>query len=249
MRAVRGLPNTIEAGLFDLDGVLTDTAAVHRRAWKQTFDAYLAQHEPSSPFTDQDYLRYVDGRPREDGVRTFLESRGIQLPPGEDDDAPGAPTVRGLATAKNELLLSLLDQEGVRVYSTSVAYLREMRAAGLRIGYVTSSANAATVLAAAGLTELGDACVDGGDIARRGLRGKPAPDSFLAAADQLGTPPEHAAVFEDAVAGVAAGRAGGFGFVVGIDRVGGDQAEALREAGAHTVVGDLAELRDSPGLS
>lgn len=243
-RAV-GLPDQITAGLFDLDGVLTSTADLHREAWKHTFDAVLRELDDDAAgdfreFTDRDYTEYVDGLPRADGVRKFLGSRGITVPEGSPDDAPQAPTVHGIGNRKNELLLETIEQRGVTPYPGSVRYLQAARDAGLAIGVVTSSANGASVLEAAGLSSFVQARVDGVAIAREGLRGKPAPDSFLAGAAALGVDPSHAAVFEDALAGVQAGRAGGFGHVVGVDRAG--QAQALRERGADVVVSDLAEL-------
>ncbi|WP_238846611.1 beta-phosphoglucomutase family hydrolase [Nocardia arthritidis] len=240
-----GLPAAISVALFDLDGVLTNTAVAHRRAWREVFDGFLARRCGAGfqPFTDDDYLRYVDGRPRADGVREFLRSRSIALPEGESGDPPSDSSVQGLGNRKNRLLLSIIDREGVHVYPGAVKYLSAVRAAGLKIGVVTSSANAVAVLAAAGLTRFVDARIDAQEIARRGLRGKPAPDAFRACAEALGVRPPRAAVFEDAVAGVAAGRAGDFGFVVGVDRTGdGAHAEALRAAGADMVVADPAEL-------
>ncbi|MFD2399594.1 HAD family hydrolase [Prauserella oleivorans] len=237
-----GLPRTITACLFDLDGVLTSTAALHMEAWKRTFDELLRARagEEFAPFTDRDYAAYVDGRPRLDGVRTFLASRGIELPEGSPDDPPGAETVHGVGTRKNSLVLALIEERGVTPYPGSVRYLEAVRDAGLAIGVVTSSANATSVLTAANLDGFVRARVDGLVIARDGLRGKPAPDSFLACARELGVTPAQAAVFEDALAGVEAGRAGGFGYVVGVNRV--DQADALRVHGADVVVDDLAEL-------
>ncbi|MEV0676311.1 beta-phosphoglucomutase family hydrolase [Actinosynnema sp. NPDC050436] len=233
-----GLPDGITACLFDLDGVLTSTAVLHRRAWRRTFDDFLRPRgEP--PFTEEDYLRYVDGRPRYDGVRTFLASRGITLPEGTPGDPPDQDTVHGVGNRKNELIDAIIRDEGVTPYPGSVRYL-EAVAGTLAIGVVTSSANADRVLDAAGLTRFVQARVDGLVIARDGLAGKPAPDSFLAGARALGVPPAGAAVFEDALSGVQAGRAGGFGHVVGVDRAG--QAAALREHGADVVVEDLAEL-------
>lgn len=246
-RAV-GLPEQITAGLFDLDGVLTSTADLHREAWKQTFDTVLAVSGESGDvpagdfreFTDRDYAEYVDGLPRADGVRAFLASRAITVPEGSPEDPPTAMTVHGIGNRKNELLLSIIEQRGVAPYPGSVRYLQAARAAGLAIGVVTSSANGASVLDAAGLSCFVQARVDGVAIAREGLRGKPAPDSFLAGAAALGVDPSVTAVFEDALAGVQAGRAGGFGHVIGIDRAG--QAQALLERGADVVVSDLAEL-------
>jgi beta-phosphoglucomutase family hydrolase len=245
---VLGLPDTIKACLFDLDGVLTKTAAVHNAAWKETFDAFLsaraeATGEPFVPFDpDGDYNRYVDGRPRADGVRTFLGSRGITLPEGSPDDPPGADTVNGLGNRKNVLLTERIRTDGVDVFEGSVAYLRAVKAAGLRRAVVSASANARDVLSVTGLDQLVEAIVDGVVARTEGLSGKPAPDTFVAGARHLGVSPAEAAVFEDAQAGVAAGRAGGFGFVVGVDRVG--QAEELRSQGADIVVRDLSELMD-----
>lgn len=237
-----GLPDTIEAVLFDLDGVLTGTAELHRAAWKAMFDEFLKRREGPNftPFTDRDYADYVDGRPRADGVREFLASRGIRLPEGSPDDPPGAETVHGVGNRKNDLVQKLIAEKGVSPYPGSVRYLHAARDAGLPIGVVTSSANGAAVLAAANLTPFIQTLVDGLALAKQNLRGKPAPDSFLAGARALGVSPSHAAVFEDALAGVQAGRAGGFGYVVGVNRA--DQADALREHGADVVVDDLAEL-------
>ncbi|WP_328611386.1 beta-phosphoglucomutase family hydrolase [Amycolatopsis sp. NBC_00345] len=237
-----GLPDTITACLFDLDGVLTGTAVLHREAWKRTFDEFLRTRDGESfqEFTDQDYASFVDGRPRADGVREFLRSRGIELPEGTPDDAVDAPTVNGIGNRKNELVLKIIEERGVNPYPGSVRYLEKARDAGLRIAVVTSSANGAKVLDAAELTKFVEARVDGLVIRRDGLKGKPAPDSFLAGAKALGVTPEHAAVFEDAQSGVQAGKAGGFGFVVGVNRA--DQADELRAHGADVVVDDLADL-------
>jgi beta-phosphoglucomutase family hydrolase len=238
---VLGLPDDIRACLFDLDGVLTQTAKVHQAAWKRTFDEFLKARDPeAAEFSQDDYNRFVDGKPREDGVRDFLASRSITLPEGSDDDGADAATVRGVATRKNELLLRELDEHGVQVYEGSMRYLRAVREAGLATAVVTASANGESVMAAGGFADLIDARVDGLTAKREGLRGKPAPDGFLAGARALGVAPAQAAVYEDALAGVAAGRAGEFGFVVGVDRVG--QAEGLREQGADVVVQDLDEL-------
>ncbi|MEU6646127.1 beta-phosphoglucomutase family hydrolase [Saccharomonospora sp. NPDC046836] len=237
-----GLPSTITACLFDLDGVLTSTAALHLRAWRQTFDDFLRQRsgEDFVPFTERDYAAYVDGLPRLDGVRTFLAARGITLPEGSPDDRADTPTVHGVGNHKNELLLRIISESGVTPYPGSVRYLEAVRDAGLAIAVVTSSANAASVLAAAGLDRFTQARIDGIVISRDRLRGKPAPDSFLAGARVLGVEPANAAVFEDAQAGVRAGRAGRFGYVVGVNRA--DQADALRAQGADIVVDDLADL-------
>jgi beta-phosphoglucomutase family hydrolase len=241
-----GLPDGIRACLFDLDGVLTRTADVHRSAWRETFEAFLRARDPDrfAPFTDADYLTYVDGKPRRDGVRDFLASRDVALPEGDPDDPPSAQTVAGVGNRKNELLLRLLDEQGVDVYPGSVRYLQAAHDAGLRIVVVTASANGEAVLRAAGMAELVEARIDGVVARRESLRGKPQPDTFLAGARAVGVEPAAAAVFEDALAGVAAGRAGGFGVVVGVDRAG--QADALLERGADIVVDDLADLLDRP---
>lgn len=241
-----GLPPAIAACLFDLDGVLTQTSVVHAAAWKETFDAFLRQraeraHEAFVPFDPvNDYRHYVDGKPRADGVSSFLAARAIALPRGMPEDPPSAETVHGLGNRKHELVLAKIREAGVAVYAGSVTYARAVRAAGLPRAVVSSSANAVPVLKAAGLLDLFDVCIDGVIAAERGLQGKPAPDTFLEAARALHVAPARAAVFEDALAGVEAGRAGGFGFVVGVDRIG--QADALRERGADIVVQDLAEL-------
>jgi beta-phosphoglucomutase family hydrolase len=245
---VLGLPSGVIACLFDLDGVLTRTASVHAAAWKQMFDEFLqgwsARHGVEFvPFdAGDDYDNHVDGRPRLEGTRGFLRSRGIELPAGSPDDPPGALTVNGLSNKKNNLVLRMLRQGGVEVYEGSVRYVRAVRDAGLRTAVVSSSANTAEVLDAAGITDLFDARIDGVVAAERHLAGKPAPDTFLAGAEALGAGPPTAAVFEDALAGVEAGRAGGFALVVGVDRVG--QADELRRHGADVVVSDLSELLD-----
>ena len=231
------------ACLFDLDGVLTDTASVHDKAWTQVFDEFLRARdgEGFTPFDpDADYARYVDGKRREDGVRDFLASRAITLPQGDPDDPPTASTVHGVGNRKNVLLLQRIHDDGVRVYDGSRRYLQEARKAGLRRAVVSSSANTRDVLRVTGLEELVELRVDGVTARERDLKGKPAPDTFLAAAQELGLDPQQCAVFEDAEAGVRAGRAGGFGHVVGVDRTG--HAAALREHGADVVVQDLAEL-------
>ncbi len=241
-----GLPEGVTACLFDLDGVLTQTAKVHAAAWKQMFDEYLRERaeregEKFVAFDrEQDYDEYVDGKPRSDGVRSFLQSRGIELPSGAPDDPPDAETVDGLGNRKNELVLRLIHDQGVQPYEGSVRYARAAREAGLARVVVSSSTNCRDVLAAAGIEDLFGDVVDGHVADRQGLKGKPAPDTFLAGAHIAGVSPSAAAVFEDALAGVQAGHAGGFGIVIGVDRVG--QAQALREHGADVVVRDLAEL-------
>lgn len=238
-----GLPDGVRACLFDLDGVLTDTASVHATAWKTMFDEYLRARDGEGfrPFDiGTDYGPYVDGKPRLEGTRSFLASRGIELPEGSPADPPTAETLWGLATRKNELIQVVLKERGVDVYPGSVRYLHAVREAGLATAVVSSSANARQVLAVAGLGGLIDHRVDGVVARERGLAGKPKPDTFLAAAADLGVAPSAAVVFEDALAGVEAGRAGAFACVVGVDRLG--QAEALRAHGADIVVSDLADL-------
>jgi beta-phosphoglucomutase family hydrolase len=235
---VLGLPDGITALLFDLDGVLTQTAKVHAAAWKQMFDEFLRERDGEGfrPFDAQeDYNEYVDGKPRYDGVRSFLRSRAIP----DDDDL-----VRRLGDRKNDLVLELIHTHGVEVYEGSVRYLRAAREAGLRRAVVSSSANTADVLRVAGLEDLLEERVDGVVAEHEHLQGKPAPDTFLEGARRLGVAPAQAAVFEDALAGVEAGRAGRFGCVIGVDRVG--HADALRAHGADRVVDDLAELLDTP---
>ena len=245
-----GLPDGVIACLFDLDGVLTQTAKVHDRAWKQTFDEYLRARaektggEFKAFDPEEDYDEYVDGKPRYDGVRSFLQSRGIELPEGTANDPPDAETVCGIGNRKNDLVLKLIKEDGVEPYAGSVRYVKAARDAGLRRAVVSSSANCRDVLVAAGIEELFEARVDGHTADEEHLKGKPAPDMFLAGARALGVPPAHAAVFEDAVAGVQAGRDGEFGHVIGVDRVGHGHADALREHGASVVVKDLAELLD-----
>jgi beta-phosphoglucomutase family hydrolase len=239
------LPSHIRACLFDLDGVLTDTARVHASAWEETFDAFLrdyaARHcRPFVPFALRDYAEYVDGRQRFDGVRSFLASRGIELPDGSHRDPPDVETVGGLANRKNELVLGLIRRGEVHTYEGSVRFVHAARDAGLDCAVVSASANCREVLEAAGIADLFEVRVDGVVAEREHLRGKPAPDTFEAAARRLGVVPAAAAVFEDALAGVGAGRAGRFGLVVGVDRAG--QAAALRARGADVVVSDLSEL-------
>ena len=244
------LPDKVRACLFDLDGVLTDTASVHKKAWKVMFDSYLRERaeRTSEKFVSfdvgADYLKYVDGKRREDGVRSFLASRGIELPAGDPDDDPGAETVNGLGNRKNELFLRVLREDGVDVFDGSRRYLEAVSHAGLAVAVVSSSANTREALEVTGLDRFVQVRVDGVTMREEHITGKPAPDSFLRAAQLLDVPPGQGAVFEDALAGVAAGRAGNFGFVVGVDRVG--QADALRRNGADIVVKDLAELLDAP---
>ncbi|MET9020467.1 beta-phosphoglucomutase family hydrolase [Actinopolymorpha sp. NPDC004070] len=237
-----GLPGKITACLFDLDGVLTTTAELHMAAWKKAFDEFLRARdgEGFAPFTERDYAEYVDGRPRADGVREFLRSRDVTLPEGTPDDAPTEVTVNGVGNRKNELLDQVIAERGVQPFPGSLRYLQAVREAGLAVAVVTSSRNGEKVLRAAGLTDYYRVLVDGNVLAERGLNGKPAPDSFLAGAQALGVEPGQAAVFEDALAGVQAGRAGHFGHVVGVDRA--DQADELRGHGADVVVKDLADL-------
>ena len=236
-----GLPDTIRACLFDLDGVLTDTASVHRKAWKAMFDDFLRTHGGDQrPFDDTDYRAYVDGRPRDDGVRSFLASRGITLPEGTPDDGPDADTVHGLGSRKNQLFHQRLRQDGVDVFAGTVPYLQAVTEAGLAVAVVSSSANTAEILDVTGLARFVDCRVDGVTIRTEGLAGKPAPDSFLRAAQLLNVAPAEAAVFEDALSGVQAGRAGKFGLVVGVDRTG--DPESLRHNGADVVVADLGDL-------
>ena len=243
-----GLPDAVRACLFDLDGVLTQTAKVHAAAWKEAFDGYLWQRAERTgddfvPFDAiADYDSFVDGKPRADGTRSFLQSRQIDLPEGDADDPPDAETVQGVGNRKNDIVLRRIRDDGVQAYDGSVAYVRAARDAGLGRAVVSSSTNCRDVLVAADIEDLFEQRIDGVVAQERQLRGKPAPDTFLAGAEALGVPAAQAAVFDDALAGVEAGRAGGFGFVIGVDRVG--QSEALREHGADLVVTDLAELMD-----
>jgi beta-phosphoglucomutase family hydrolase len=241
-----GLPPEIRACLFDLDGVLTDTAATHAAAWKEMFDTFLRARsaQTGTPFVafdvDSDYREHIDGKQRSDGVRSFLASRGIVLPEGAQDDPPSFETVNGLGNDKNERVLARFEREGVDAYEGSVRYVHAAREAGLRTAVVTASCNCRAVLDAVGIADLFEARIDGYVAARKGLLGKPAPDTFLAAASALDVQPREAAVFEDALAGVRAARAGGFGFVVGVDR--DDSGRALRAEGADVVVRDLADM-------
>ncbi|MEV6793330.1 beta-phosphoglucomutase family hydrolase [Streptomyces sp. NPDC051320] len=241
-----GLPDGIRACLFDLDGVITKTAVVHAAAWKEMFDAFLRERggpdfRPFDPVTDYD--EYVDGRPRADGVRTFLASRGISLPEGSPDDAPEENTVGGLGHRKNILVLEKIRTQGVDAYPGSLKYLEAVRAKGLRTAVVSSSTNCRDILKVVGAQSLFEVRIDGVVAAERKIPGKPRPDTFLEAARELGVAPAEAAVFEDALAGMDAGKAGHFGYVVGVDRVG--QADALRAHGADRVVEDLAELEEN----
>jgi beta-phosphoglucomutase family hydrolase len=241
-----GLPDGVHACLFDLDGVLTDTASVHKKAWKATFDSYLRERadrteEPFVEFdAETDYLTYVDGKKREDGVRAFLSSRGITLPDGNPDDDASAETIHGVGNRKNELFHKTIREDGVKVFDGSRRYLEAVADARLAVAVVSSSANTREVLEATGLDKFVQQRVDGVTMREENIEGKPAPDSFLRAGELLGVEPAEAAVFEDALAGVEAGKRGNFGCVVGVDRVG--QAEALRRNGASVVVTDLAEL-------
>jgi beta-phosphoglucomutase family hydrolase len=236
----------LEAFLFDLAGVVTRTASVHATAWKRLFDDYLerrarAEKATFVPFDPViDYQDYVDGRPREAGVRSFLAARGISLPPGSPDDGPEVETLSGLGNRKDQYFIQTLAQHGVEVYDHTVSFIRDAQNRGIRAAIVSSSKNCAAVLDAAGLTQLFDVRVDGIDLGRLGLRGKPAPDMYLEAAQRLRTPPARAVVFEDALVGVEAGRAGRFRLVIGIGR--GDHAVDLRAHGADIVVSDLREL-------
>jgi beta-phosphoglucomutase family hydrolase len=246
-----GLPAQVAACLFDMDGVVTQTAVVHAAAWKEMFDEFLrtraeatgTQFVPFDPHAEYD--TYVDGKPRLDGTRSFLESRGIDLPDGTPDDPPGTPTVYGLSNRKNNLVLEKIAAGGVQVYPGTITYIRSVKDKGISTAIVSASANTVQVLKSAGIEDLFDVRIDGVIAKQRGLRGKPAPDTFLAAAEALRVTADRAAVFEDAQAGVAAGRAGHFALVVGVDRVG--QADALREHGADIVVKDVAELLDGDG--
>ena len=242
-----------EAAVFDLDGVVTRTASVHSAAWKELFDAYLKQvslgsGKPFRPFdAEKDYRRYVDGKPRYEGVKGFLDSRGIMLPYGDPGDPPERETICGLGNRKNALFRERLAKDGVEVFDSSVWLIRALRERGFKTALVSSSQNAKAVLEAAGLTDLFDAIVDGVEAARLGLKGKPDPDIFLRAAEVLGVAPERALAVEDAIAGVEAARAGGFGLVIGVDRAG--EGAALRAHGAHLVVRDLGELHVRPQVT
>ena len=235
-----------DAVIFDLDGVVTRTASVHAAAWKQLFDEYRAERlgrdlPAYEPFDiDHDYRLYVDGKPRYDGIESFMEARGIEIPYGEPDDPPGKETVCGLGNRKNILFQEELGRSGVQVYDSTVRLIRELRETGFQVAIISASKNCSAVLQAAQLQKLFHAQVDGVEATRLGLKGKPAPDVFVEAARRLGTVPARAVVVEDAVAGVQAGRAGSFGLVIGVDRTG--TPERLKEHGAHVVVADLAEV-------
>lgn len=230
----------VSAALFDLDGVLTPTAEVHLRAWSDMFNNFLSARGIAEPFTDDDYFAFVDGKPRFDAVRTFLASRGIELPEGTIDDPPQAESVGGLGNRKNDAFLAALHRDGITAYPGSVRLLDWLAERGIPVAVVSSSRNAGPVLAAAGLADRLPVVVDGLVAAAERLPGKPAPDTYEYAARLLGVPCQQALVVEDALSGVAAGRAGEFAAVVGVDR--GAGADALREAGADLVVSDLAEL-------
>jgi len=244
-------PEHFDAVLFDLDGVLTSTAAIHAEAWKQMFDGYLKQRsartgEPFRAFEiETDYKHYVDGRPRYDGVKQFLESRGIHLPQGTPASSPAEESVCGLGNVKNELVQRAIDEGRVQTYPASVEFVKRVLGAGIRAAVVTSSRNCVPVLRAAGIEDLFEVRVDGLSIEEHGLRGKPAPDGFLRAAEEMHVRPSRAVVVEDAISGVQAGRAGGFGLVIGIDRHG--EGDALYANGADVVVNDLEELLDAVG--
>jgi beta-phosphoglucomutase family hydrolase len=229
-----------DAALFDLDGVITPTAEVHMRAWSTMFGDFLREEGIDEPYTDADYFTYVDGKPRYDGVRSFLESRHIELPEGHPDDSPDEKTICGLGNRKNQAFEEVLKRDGVEAYPGSRRLVEALAGRGVAMAVVSSSRNAPDVLRAAGMIDFFPTIVDGRVAGDRHLAGKPAPDTFLFAAEQVGTEPARAVVLEDALSGVAAGRAGHFGLVVGVDR--GVGAEALIENGADTVVNDLEEL-------
>ena len=245
MSSIRAV-NTAEfdAVIFDLDGVVTRTARLHAQAWKLIFDEFLERHaggEPFLPFDiETDYAEYVDGKPRYDGVQSFLESRSIRLPQGEVTDSPGQETVCGLGNCKNQVYNEMLNAGGVDVFDDTVACIREWRAMGLATAIVSSSKNCVAVLDSAGISDLFDVRFDGIDAARLELTGKPDPDTYLKAAEMLGVEAARAVVVEDAISGVQAGRNGDFGLVIGVARA--DDAADLKEAGAHVVVADLGEL-------
>jgi len=229
-----------DAALFDLDGVLTPTAEVHMRAWDKVFNAFLSDHGVAEAYTDADYFDFVDGKPRYDGVRSFLASRGLNLPDGEPTDPTSAETVCGLGNRKNEAFGQVLADQGVDAFAGSVTLLDQLAGRGTKIAVVSSSRNARAVLTASGLADRFEVVIDGEVAAAEDLAGKPSPATFVEAARRLGVPPERAVVFEDATSGVKAGHDGAFGLVVGVDRGAGEQA--LRAAGADVVVRELDEL-------
>ncbi len=232
--------NDYDAALFDLDGVITPTAEVHMRAWAQMFGEFLESRGVAEPYEDSDYFTYVDGKPRYDGVRSFLESRGIELPEGKPTDEPTAETVAGLGNRKNDVFSQILEADGVQAYPGSVKLVRALIDRGTKLAVVSSSRNARAVLKAAGMIDLFPVIVDGTVVEEHHLAGKPAPDTFLDAARQLDVPKERVVVLEDALSGVAAGRAGRFGLVVGVNRGVGE--DKLLAHGADVVVDDLDEL-------
>ncbi len=232
-----------DAVLFDLDGVLTPTAEVHMMAWQKMFSEYLAARGVAEPYTESDYFDYIDGKPRYDGVRSFLASREITLPEGSSDDPADAETVCGLGNKKNDVFASVLENDGVTPYAGSVAFLDHLLTTDTQVAVVSSSRNAPAVLAAAGLADRFEVVVDGVVAAAEHLAGKPSPQTFLFAAEKLGVPAERAVVVEDALSGVEAGHAGDFGLVIGVDR--GVGADRLHQAGADLVVADLADLLPS----
>lgn len=240
------MPRAFDAAVFDLDGVVTFTARVHSAAWKQLFDEFLRRraqlrHEPFDAFTDADYRAYVDGRPRADGIRTFLAARGIRLPEGSPDDPSGTETIAGLARRKDELFRARLEEEGVEIDADALVFIRRLRSNGIRTGVASSSKNTSLILESTGITDLFDACVDGWTLEKRGLRGKPAPDLFLTCLEFLDVrDPRRALLVEDAAVGVEAGRAAGFGLVLGVDRSG--NAATLREHGADLVISGFREI-------
>lgn len=235
----------IGAVIFDLDGVITDTASVHSTAWKHLFDEYLMSRAtvpetPFVPFTQDDYIAYVDGKLRYDGVQSFLESRNIELPWGSPDDPPESETVCGLGNRKNATFRRVLAETGARVFTTTVSLIERLRATSVRIGCVSSSANCRPILDSVDLLPLFDAIIDGTDAAAEGLPGKPAPDTYLECAHRLGVEAGAAAIVEDAVSGVSSGAAGGFRHVIGVNR--GAGRDELLAAGATVVVDDLGEF-------
>jgi alpha,alpha-trehalase len=235
-------PREIDAVVFDMDGVITDTASVHEAAWRQLFDPYLQQRlgAQAPPFSSEDYREYVDGKMRYDGVASFLASRGIELAWGTPEDDPAAETVCGLGNRKNLLFREHIAEHGVAAYPSTIALIAQLREAGIGVGMISGSRNATDVLGRVGLLDHFDAKVDGTETQRLGIPGKPAPDVFIEAARRMGATPDRAVVVEDATSGVEAGRRGGFRLVIGVDRTGHPQA--LRDAGADVVVPDLEEV-------